>query len=155
MFDLSLKPPAEWKYVGRQEGMIASEKFTLPKVEGDAEDGELKFYQGSMGDREANITRWFGQIEQPDGSDSAKVGKRSEFQAGPLSITFIDVSGNYNAPAMVPGAPAGGKKTGYRLLAAYIEGGKGPWYVKAYGPEKTMAHWRDGFEQMLKTMVAE
>lgn len=153
VFGLKLSTPPEWRHDGTQPGAFPKEKFTLPKAEGDAEDGQLSIYQGQMGPKDANVQRWIGQFEQSNGKSSADVARVSDLKSGPFSITFVDVAGTFVDAPM--GGPAKPKQTGYRLLAAVVEGPKGPWYFKATGPEKTMARWRDGFERMLSTLKAE
>ena len=55
-------------------------EFTLPRVQGDAEDAQLVlyFFGGQGGSVDANIERWVSiEIQQPDGKPSSAVAKKS------------------------------------------------------------------------------
>jgi hypothetical protein len=126
-------------------------QFSLPKAEGDPEDAELvAFYfgQGQGGSVEANIDRWIGQISQPDGSSSKEKAKTSKREVGGMSATLVDVSGTYSNTMMGNTAP----RTGYRMLAAVIETGEGPWFFKLVGPEKTVSKWSGSFDQFINNL---
>ena len=129
-------------------------QFALPRVEGDAADGELVvfyFGPGQGGSAEANIDRWIGQITQPDGSSSKEKARTSKRTIAGLSVTIVDISGTYQA-LMMPGAPSGGPNKGYRMIAAVVETPQGPWFFKLVGPEKTVAKWSGSFDQFLNGM---
>ncbi len=63
----------------------------------------------------------------------------------------MDVSGRYVAPIR-PGAPERHDKRGWRLLGAAVEGGKGSFFLKLVGPEKTVAAAADGFEAVVGSL---
>jgi hypothetical protein len=52
-----------------------------------------------------------------------------------------------------PGAPATAK-TGYRLLAAAIEGPGGPWFFRIVGPDATVKGAKPAFDAMLESVEA-
>src|SRR5262245_63122436 len=66
-----------WKQQPGGSSMRVAE-FTLPRAASDGEDAQLIVYYfgGSGGTVQANIDRWVGQMQQPDGRSSAAVAKR-------------------------------------------------------------------------------
>ena len=127
-------------------------QYSVPRATGDAEDAELIVYYfgGSGGSVEANLDRWLGQMEQPDGRPSKAVAKTSALDANGLKITVLDVSGRYVAE-MTPGSPQRHNKPGFRMKAAVIETAKGPYFVKLTGPAKTVERWDASFAGFLKS----
>ncbi len=151
--ELQYAAPAEWKSVPPKSTMRKAQ-FTLPKAQGDSEDGELiVFYFGPTegGPTMANLDRWRGQLTDAEGKPlAAGSGTTDSFEANGLKITLLDVSGRY-APGPMPGMPAQGPKDGYRLLAAVVETPSGPWFFKATGPEATIAAHRDAMRKLLES----
>jgi hypothetical protein len=60
--------PAGWKSIPTTSSMRTAQ-FALPRAAADTQDAELVVYYfgGSGGTVEANIERWLGQMQQPDG----------------------------------------------------------------------------------------
>jgi hypothetical protein len=142
--------PAGWVEQAPTSNMRKAQ-FSLPKVEGDPEDAELvAFYfgQGQGGSVEANIDRWIGQISQPDGSSSKEKAKTSSRQVAGMKVTLVDVGGTYSNTMMGNTSP----RPGYRMLAAVIETGEGPWFFKLVGPEKTVSKWSGSFDQFINSL---
>ena len=142
--------PAGWVEQTPTSNMRKAQ-FSLPKAEGDSEDAELvAFYfgQGQGGSVEANIDRWIGQISQPDGSSSKEKAKTSSREVAGKKITLVDVSGTYSNTMMGNASP----RPGYRMLAAVIETGEGPWFFKLVGPEKTVSKWSGSFDQFINSL---
>jgi hypothetical protein len=115
-------------------------EFVVPKTAGDAEDAELVvyFFGGSGGSADANIDRWIGQMQQPDGSASKDKARRDAQTINGLKVSTVDVAGTYTAE-MRPGATEHFNKPGFRLRAAVVETPRGAYYVKMTGPAKTIA----------------
>jgi hypothetical protein len=69
---------------------------------------------------------------------------------GGLNITTIDLAGDY----LVSGAmmQVTGKKPGYRLLGAIVEGPEGSVFIKLTGPEETVKSAKSGFDALLKSI---
>jgi len=122
-------------------------EFVLPKATGDPEDGELivYFFGGTGGSVEANIERWIGQMQQPDGRGSSEAARRSERTVNGLSVALLDVSGTYIAEVR-PGSTDRHSKPGFRMRAAVVTTPRGPFFIKAVGPAKTMRRWNDAFD---------
>lgn len=150
---LTYAAPPAWHARPPASSMRVAE-FVLPKAQGDAEDAELILYYfgaGGGGSAEANIDRWIGQVEQPDGSPSKSKARRTDRTINGLKVTSVDVSGTYTAE-MSPGAAQHYNKPGYRLCAAMVDTPGGAYYVKLTGPEKTVAAAQADYEKFLSSL---
>jgi len=152
---LRFDAPAEWLSTETTSQMRLSQ-FTLPKVDGDAEDAELVlFYFGGQGGTvEANLRRWTEQMLQPDGLSSTDVSTTTNFFVGELQVTVLDVPGTFSA-AVHPGSRMRYHKSGFRLKAAVIETPVGPYFFKLIGPDRTVARWDTSFAMMLESLRFE
>ena len=152
---LRYDPPAEWTEERAASPMRVAQ-FRLPRVPGDPEDGELVvfYFGGSGGTIEANLQRWIGQMEQPDGRSSFEVASTTAFDANGLDVTLLDVPGTYVA-AIRPGAAERFDKPDFRLLAAVVETPAGPWFFKLTGPARTIARWDAPFGAFLREVRVE
>ncbi|MFM9025820.1 MAG: hypothetical protein ACKON7_10865 [Planctomycetaceae bacterium] len=150
----TLEAPAGWERVAPTSGMIETE-FSIPAVKGDA-PGRLTV-MGAGGSIEANIERWHGQFTQPDGSATKDKATTKKLQVAGCQVTMVDIAGTYKD---MPGGPfAGGAavdRPDYRMLAAIVEtpDRRGNYFLKFYGPAKTVAAHADGFRTMVEGMVA-
>ena len=148
---LKWKVPGGWKE-GPERPMRAA-TYLVPAAGGDREGAECAvfyFGQGQGGGVEANLTRWIGQFEQPDGSPSASRAKQQKETVNGLPVTTIDLSGTFlGGPGMAPGE---GKKESYRLLGAIVEGPQGAVFFKLTGPAKTVAAAQGDFQSLLKSV---
>ena len=152
----TLEVPSGWVEQTPRSRMRRAQ-FALPKESGDSEDGELTvfyFGMGQGGSTEANISRWIGQVSQPDGSSSRAKAKIRESDVSGFRLTEVDVSGTLKASNM-PGAPSRPARSGYRLLGAVLESPQGPWFFKLTGPEKTISRWADSFRQFLASAKSQ
>jgi hypothetical protein len=148
--DLAFSAPDAW--MAKATRAMTKAIYELPKVEGDAENADLAVsHFPGMRDIpfDANVSRWCGQFEQPDGSSSREAVKRWELEGSKHPATVIEISGRYKASSMA--GPAGAPKEDYRMLAAEIRTDGGPWYVKMVGPAKTVEHWKEAFEEFIRT----
>jgi hypothetical protein len=136
---LTFKTPGAWQPRTAASSMRVAE-FLVPKAAGDPEDAELVvyFFGGSGGSVDANIDRWIGQVQQPDGGVSADKARRDVQTINGLKVATVDLAGTYVAEVR-PGAAERHNKPGFRLRAAVIETPRGPYYIKMTGPAKTMA----------------
>lgn len=121
-------------------------EFVIPRQAGDTEDAELVVYYfgAGAGTIDANVNRWIGQMQQPDGSSTKDKANRSTRTVNGLTVTMVDVAGTYVAETS-PGATEHYNKPGFRLRAAVVETPRGPYYIKMTGPEKTMGAANDDF----------
>ncbi len=151
---LKFDAPAGWVSTPPASSMHTAD-FTLPKVAGDPEDAVVQiFFFGANqgGSIQANIDRWVGQMDQPDGKASKDVAKPFALTSHGLKISGVDVTGTYTA-AMSPNTPV--NKPNFRQIAAVVETSGGAYYVKFFGPAKTVAKWNDSFNAFLKTIRYE
>lgn len=149
--ELHFTAPDGWISEQPSSAMRQSQ-YRLPGQNG-AGDAEVAVFTGIGGSAQANVDRWIHQFTKPDGSpvgDAAQVQKK---KVGTYEVTEVDVSGTYTA-AMGPmmGGGSAAKHPDYRMIAAVIETGQGPWFVKMTGPAPTVAHWKDSFDQFLESL---
>jgi hypothetical protein len=152
---LSFTTPDGWRQSPSSSSMRVAE-FTLPHADGDVEDAQLIVYYfgGQGGSIDANIERWVGQMQQPDGRPSSAVAKRETRKVNGLALTLVDVSGTYVAE-MAPGAAAHHNQPHFRLRAGVIETSKGPYFVKLTGPEKTVTKWDRAYNQFVSSFTLQ
>jgi hypothetical protein len=150
--ELKFKVPDGWT-AEKTSSQMRVAQYKLPKAEGDKEDASLAvFYFGSTqgGTAQANIDRWIGQMQQPDGSDSKTKAKTDSLTVNGLKVTTIDLTGTYTAE-MAPGSGTFHNDENYRLRAAVIETPKGNYFVKLTGPAKTVSRWDQSYTDYLKS----
>jgi hypothetical protein len=145
--ELALKVPAEWE-TQQVTSQMRLAQFAWPGPGGDAELVVFRF-PGGAGGVQANIDRWKGQFKPPEGKSIDDVTKTTNFDVGKLKITLVDVTGHYAAPER-PGSPTMVDAPDHRMLSAIVEGSGDAFFLKALGPEKTIAVWAKPFEDMLK-----
>ena len=150
--DLKFKAPDGWT-TEKASSTLRVAQYKLPKAEGDKDDASLVlYYFGSNqgGTPQANIDRWVGQMQQPDGSDSKAKAKTDAMTVNGLKVTTVDVTGTYTAE-MAPGSQSFHNDENYRLRAAVIETPKGNYFVKLAGPANTIARWDQSYTDYLKS----
>src|SRR4051812_38468387 len=123
--------PAGWKSEAPRPMRAAT--YSVPPAPGDQAGGEVVinyFGPGQGGSVEANIERWKGQVQGPDGKPAiAAIAKRTVHG---IAMTTIDASGSYSGMGG-PMAAAAKPVPGYRLLGAIVEGPGGAVFVKFSG----------------------
>jgi hypothetical protein len=149
---LTFTAPQGWQQSPPGSSMRVAE-FTLPRAQGDAEDAQLVvyFFGGQGGSVDANIQRWVGQIQQPDGKASSAAAKKLTRTVNGLAVTLVDVSGTYVAET-APGSGARNNKPNYRLRAGVVETPNGPYFIKLTGPAKTVAMMEQPFERFVSSL---
>ena len=149
---LTYTAPAGWKTVPTTSTMRVAQ-FALPHAAGDTADAELVVYYfgGSGGTVDANIERWLGQMQQPDGKPSSAVATRQSRTINGLKVTLVDVGGTYVAE-VTPGSTQRHNSPNFRLRAAVIETANGPYFIKLTGPAKTVASAEKAYEQFLSSV---
>jgi len=151
---ITFTTPQGWQTRAAASSMRVAE-FVLPGPAGSGQDAELVvyFFGGSGGSVDANIQRWLGQMQQPDGRASADVAVRDVRTINGLKVSTLDLSGTYVAEVR-PGATERHNSPDYRMRTAVIEAPKGPYYVKLVGPSKTVATWNESFNEFLRSITA-
>jgi hypothetical protein len=146
---LNLMVPGDWTKEQPRTNIVEAE-FSLKAVEGDDENGRLTM-MASGGGAEANIERWKGQFTQPDGAKAEDAAKVEEKTIDDMKVHVVDISGNFMDAPRGPFGPKVERK-GYRMLAAIVETGKGDYFLKLYGPKKTIDANADQFGEMIKSL---
>ncbi len=150
---LELTAPKDWV---RKEpkSRIVEHEFAAPVAEGDTTEGRITI-MGAGGEVQANIDRWAGQFTQPAGVESKDVTKVTKKKVNGIEIHVVDITGTYQD--MPAGPFAGGKATpreDYRMLGAIMVAPKiGNYFVKFYGPAKTVAKYEADFGKMLDSLT--
>jgi hypothetical protein len=146
---LTLTAPESWnRKQPRRSAMVQIDaEFAVPAVEGDDEDGRVTM-MAAGGSVDDNLQRWFGMFKQPDGSKTEDAANVEEKTIAGKTVHLVDVAGKYKAPPF----EGGGEKPDYRMLAAIVEMGATNYFVKFYGPAKTVAENEDGFRAMIEGM---
>jgi len=150
--ELRFKAPEGWGSEKTSSSMRVAQ-YKLPRIEGDKDDGSLVLYYfgaSQGGSAQANIDRWIGQMQQPDGSSSKDKAKTETMTVNGLKVTTVDVIGTYTAE-MAPGSGSFHNDENYRLRAAVIETPKGNYFVKLAGPAKTITRWDQAYSDYLKS----
>jgi hypothetical protein len=150
---LGFDAPAEWMSKPSSSSMRAA-VWELPGDDASAEVVIFYFGEGGGGGVEANLDRWFGQFEQPDGSSTRDHATITERTVNGLELTIADMRGTFVAPVR-PGAPQRNNSAGHRMIAAVVEGESGPWYIRVLGPEATIATWESSVEAFLSSLRPE
>lgn len=125
-------------------------QYRLPHEAGEASLVVFHF-AAQGGTLEANLARWAGQFEQPDGGDSMERMTRSERQVADLDVLVVDLSGTYVAETF-PGSGERVRQEGWRMLTAVIETPQGPYYAKLVGPADTVAAHAQRFDAFLAAL---
>ncbi|MEI8366972.1 MAG: hypothetical protein WCJ31_00955 [Planctomycetia bacterium] len=149
----SLAAPEGWKRVQPKSSIVETE-FSIPSEGEGLQPGRMTV-MGAGGSVQANVDRWYGQFAQPDGSDTKSKATTKKVKLAGCDVTIVDITGTYkDAPA---GPFAGGKavdRPDYRMLAAIVETpDRGNYFLKFYGPGKTVAKYADGFRAMVEGLV--
>ena len=153
--ELKYDVPADWVSV-KPDTPIRKAQWSLPRAEGDAEDGVvIKFYfgGGQGGGVTGNINRWKNMFSTEDGKPlPADAVKQESFEANGLNVTLVDLSGRYTESSMGPNAPPATPKSNHRMMAAMIETPDGSWFFRCTGPAATMAKYESGIRGFLKSV---
>jgi hypothetical protein len=149
---LTYTAPGGWTVVPTSSSMRVAQ-FTLPRATGDTEAAEMIVYYfgGSGGSVEANIERWIGQMQQPDGRPSKAAATRETRTVNGLSVSLVDVSGTYVAE-MAPGSTQRHNLPNYRLRAGVVQTPRGPYFIKLTGPARTVAAQSQAFDRFVASL---
>lgn len=139
----------------RPSNSMRVKQYSLPAAEGDPENAALVVTSGIGGSADANLARWIGQFEQPDGADPMTRATRSVKNRGDLVFHELEISGTFVAEIMSASMMSTGErenKPNWRMLAAVVESPHGPYYVKLVGPDATVRSWRESFQAFLQAI---
>ena len=149
---LKFSAPQDWQSRNPSSTMRVAE-FVLPARDAGKANAELVIYYfgGTGGSVDANIQRWLGQMQQPDGRPTADIAVRDNRTINGLKVSLLDVTGTYVAEVR-PGATEKHNSPGYRMRTAVIETARGPYFLKLVGPAETIAAWNASVDQFLGTL---
>jgi hypothetical protein len=139
---ITLTAPTGWRRTPPSSSFVMAE-FQLPRAEGDDADGRLTV-SSAGGSLEANIDRWKGQF-----IPLAKQAPQEEIDVNGLKATIVDFSGNFN-DQRGPFAPAV-QRPDYRMIAAIIPVNGQLHFIKATGPQKTIASHADKIHEFIRS----
>jgi len=153
------RPPAEieWKTPNgwAEKPPASAMRWAQYEIPGDAGAAELVvfyFGPGQGGEAKANVDRWAGQFQQPDGSDSLEKLQTKERKIGDMKVLEARISGTY-LDGMAMGANAAESKPGWALVGAIVETEQGnKWFFKLTGPEKTVHDADSGFDELIESL---
>jgi hypothetical protein len=140
---ITLTAPAGWPQMLPSSSFVAAE-FTLQRADGDDADGRLTVSTAG-GTVEANIDRWKGQFGAQSQQES-----QEEIDVAGMKVTVVDLSGDFK-DQRGPFAPAV-ERSGYRMIAAIIPVNGQLHFIKATGPEKTIASHADEIHSFIRTV---
>ncbi|MBI2824230.1 MAG: hypothetical protein HYX69_06050 [Planctomycetia bacterium] len=144
-----LIPPAGWA-VKQPRSRIVEHEFAVPAAKGDELEGRVTV-MGAGGSVEANIDRWYQQFTQPDGGNTKERAKVEKKTIAGQEVTSVDIAGTFMDRAG-PQAPAVERKN-YRMLGAIIQTKQaGNYFIKFYGPQRTVAENKAAFDKMLDSL---
>jgi len=149
---VELEAPAEWESKKPQNRIVDFE-FAVPPVEGDENPGRVTV-MGAGGGVEGNIKRWIDQFQQSDGSDTKDKAKVEKTEINDTEVHIVSITGTYKD---TPGGPFAQKppvlRENYRMLSAIIVTKEsGHYFIKLYGPQKTVDAQEEAFHKMLETL---
>ncbi len=129
-------------------------EFVLPGRDAAAGSAELVIYYfgGTGGSVDANIQRWLGQMQQPDGRATSEVAAREAKTINGLKVALLDVSGTYVAEVR-PGATEKHNSPGFRMRTAVVDTPRGPYFLKLVGPAATVETWNASFNDFLASLT--
>ncbi|HSB35549.1 MAG TPA: hypothetical protein VLH41_01660 [Thermoanaerobaculia bacterium] len=148
---LSWTLPKGWTAAPGSSMRVAT--YRVPAAKGDKKDGEVAvffFGPGQGGSIDANVQRWFSQLDPEPGSKKPSSGKTT---VGTIPVTVVEAEGTYTG-GMGMGAASTGPEKGFALLGAIAEGKQGAVFFKLTGPKKTVAAAQKEFDALVKSLRA-
>jgi hypothetical protein len=144
--ELRLKAPASWTRK-RPQTSIVEHEFAAAPSKGDTAEGRMTI-MAAGGGVEANVDRWIGQFTQPDGASTKDRAKIKKIKVAGEDVHLVDISGTFK-DQRGPVAPAV-ERPKYRMLGAIIATKSGSYFLKFYGPERTIADNESAFVGMVE-----
>jgi hypothetical protein len=147
--DLQFKAPEGWVSEPPSNNMRAAQ-YKLPGDGGaDASLVVYFFGAGQGGTVQANLDRWIGQVQQPDGSQSKDKAKTEKITVNGMNVTLLDVTGSFTDSGMGGGSPQTIQDA--RMRAAVYETAKGNYFVKLTGPRSTVDRWGQAYMDFINS----
>jgi hypothetical protein len=129
-------------------------QYRVPGPAGDGQCVVFYFGSGEGGDPDANVRRWAGQFEQPDGSPSEERMVVTPLDSAAVPVRLVEITGTYDGGMAMTDRPAE-PQADHMLLGGIAEGPDAPWFFKLTGPEATVRPQREAFLRMLESIRLE
>lgn len=142
--DITLTVPGSWKQTPPMSGLRLAQ-FAVPKVGDDPTDAEMvvSFFEGDGGGIDPNLKRWEGQF-----AADGRTVKRTTGESPQGKYYISDISGTFNQPVGPPIAGRTRAVPGSRSISVIlVVAGKGNYFLKLTGPDKTVAAAADALRQ--------
>ncbi len=134
---MTFAAPASWKQ--KEKPFVNDAEFAIPGSGGDVRLTIMK----AGGPKDANITRWVGQFQQAAGDEPSI----SEIDVDGKTTAMVDVRGTYRDIR-----PGQGSKENYRMIGFIIPfSASDSYFVKATGPQPSVAEHVEAIQQFVKT----
>jgi hypothetical protein len=148
---LRSRAPAAWKAEAVKKGGLRYAQFRLPKKGDDKADAEVVIFKGIGGGSKANIDRWKGMFIPPKGKTLDEVSSVKELKVGKVKVHYLNISGTYkyNPQPFNPNSKVE-LRPGYRMIGVVFEGPEDVYHIRLVGPEGTVTHYQQGFDEWLK-----
>ena len=151
---VTLSVPADWKE-GRPRSRILEREFAIPKPEGADAGGRLTIMQ-SGGSVKANVDRWIGQFQLPEGKAAKDGAKVVEKKIDGYDAVIVDISGTYKESIGPPFARKFAERPNYRMLGAIVKTPTPrPYFIKLTGPQKTLDGAAKPFMKMIESIKSK
>ena len=135
---LGYDAPAEWTSKPSSSSMRVAQ-WELLGDDASAEVVIFYFGEGGGGGVDANLDRWLGQFEQPDGSSTREKATITERSVNGLELTIVDMRGTF-----VRSCEARGARAQPPSRTSYDRGGRRRWLGTVVHPRARPS--RDGHE---------
>lgn len=112
----------------------------LARAQGDTMDAELAIFHfpGTGGSAAANLERWEGQMEGPNGEPGASVARKDTMKLdNGIRVITVDITGTQLPSGMGMGPTSAMPNS--RMIASVLETPAGNYFVKVTGPKNTVA----------------
>ncbi len=142
--------PKTW--IAKAHSKMLAAEFAIPHAEGDKKDVRLTISHLG-GTLEDNVARWKAQFgDKPDKENEETL------KAGAIKIVLVDFTGTFNessGPMMMNGPTVA--RPDYRMLGAIFQvpGDDLLYFIKCYGPKKTMAAAADEVKNFLTSLKVD
>lgn len=151
---LHSRTPADW-IEEKPSSRFRIKQFRLPAIGDDKDNAEMvifSFGPGGGGSPRDNINRWKGLFVPPEGKKIDEVAKVEESKVSDVAVTYLDIHGTY----LFKDRPFDPKSTtsrrpNYRMFGVIFESKNGPYFMRLVGPAETVAHYKKGFDDWLKS----
>lgn len=150
---LTAQIPEAWKKK-KPSSRILDHEFAVAPAKGDENAGRLTMML-SGGTIKMNVDRWIGQFTQPDKKATKDVAKVTEKKSDDMKVTVVDISGNFKESVGPPFRRQTVDREDYRMFGAIVQAkpfGSRAYFLKLYGPKKTMAEAEKPFMAMVESL---